>query len=92
MGANPGALYAAWLELAVAGVDLLVCTRNLLLNGEHVLAEPKELRYRLLHVAARMVCTVYRPPRLRPRRQPWPWAGEVAAVRARLGALPRPIG
>lgn len=46
------AINAAWLELALVGIDLLAWTRTLLLDGEHALAEPKKLRYRLLHVAA----------------------------------------
>ena len=54
------AINAAWLELALIGIDLLAWTRTLLLDGEHALAEPKKLRYRLLHVAARLVRTARR--------------------------------
>jgi hypothetical protein len=39
------AINAAWLELALTGIDLLAWTRTLLLHGEHALAEPKKLRY-----------------------------------------------
>jgi hypothetical protein len=35
------AINAAWLELALVGIDLLAWTRNLLLDGEHAEAEPK---------------------------------------------------
>ncbi|MFI1301754.1 IS1380 family transposase, partial [Streptomyces noursei] len=45
---------AAWLELALTGADLLAWTQTLLLEGELVSAEPKKLRYRLLHAAARI--------------------------------------
>jgi Transposase DDE domain group 1 len=78
----------AWLQLALIGVDLLAWTRTLLLDGEHALAEPKKLRYRLLHVAARLVRTARRT-HLR-IAQRWPWAKDLAAAFARLDALPRP--
>lgn len=90
-GRFPSRLFAinqAWLELALTGIDLLAWTRTLLLDGEHALAEPKKLRYRLLHVAARLVRTVRRT-RLR-IAQRWPWAADLAAAFARLDALPRP--
>lgn len=80
----------AWLELALVGIDLLAWTRTLLLDGEHALAEPKKLRYRLLHVAARLVRTARRTV-LR-IAQTWPWATELATAYVRLATLPRPIG
>jgi hypothetical protein len=80
----------AWLELALIGIDLLAWTRTLLLDGEHALAEPKKLRYRLLHVAARIVRTARRTV-LRIAEN-WPWATELANAYARLDALPRPKG
>jgi hypothetical protein len=45
---------AVWLELVLAAQDL-TCWAQALLAGELALAEPKALRYRLLHVAARIV-------------------------------------
>lgn len=45
---------AAWLELSLTAIDLLAWTRALLLNGELATAEPKKLRYRLVHAAARI--------------------------------------
>lgn len=90
-GRFPSRLFAinqAWLELALVGIDLLAWTRTLLLDGEHTLAEPKKLRYRLLHVAARLVRTARRT-HLR-IAQRWPWARELATAFARLDALPRP--
>jgi DDE family transposase len=84
------AINAAWLEFALIGIDLLAWTRTLLLDGEHALAEPKKLRYRLLHVAARIVRTARRT-RLR-IAQTWPWAADLVAAFARLDALPRPLG
>jgi len=78
---------AAWLELVLCGCDLLAWARMLLLaGGELASCEPKRLRYRLLHVAGRIVRHA-RCLRLRlPRR--WPWAEEVVAAFARLQALP----
>ncbi len=48
------AVNAVWLELSLAAIDLLAWMRVLLLDGELATAEPKKLRYRLLHVAARL--------------------------------------
>jgi len=80
----------AWLQLALVGIDLLAWTRTLLLDGEHTLAEPKKLRYQLLHVAARIVRTARRT--ILRIAQRWPWARDLVAAYARLDALPRPIG
>jgi hypothetical protein len=91
-GRFPSRLFAinqAWLELALVGIDLLAWTRTLLLDGEHALAEPKKLRYRLLHVAARIVRTARRT-HLR-IAQRWPWARDLVTAFARLDALPKPI-
>ena len=81
------AMNAAWLELVLCGCDLLAWTRLLLLAGSGLAAcEPKRLRYRLLHVAGRLVRHA-RGVRLRlPRR--WPWGEELACAFARLAALP----
>jgi len=84
------AINAAWLELALAGIDLLAWTRTLLLDGEHAVAEPKKLRYRLLHVAARIVRTARRT--ILRIAQTWPWADQLTAAYTRLAALPRPTG
>ncbi len=43
------------LELVLAGADLLARLRSVALDGELARAEPKTLRYRLLHAAARIV-------------------------------------
>jgi hypothetical protein len=53
-------------------------------------AEPKTLRYRLLHVAARLT----RGQRRLWLRidQHWPWATDLAAAFARLTAVPAPTG
>ena len=43
-----------WLELVRIAHDLLAWTQRLLLTGELARAEPKRLRFRLLHIAARL--------------------------------------
>ncbi|MGW1657754.1 transposase [Streptomyces atratus] len=79
---------AAWLELSLAAIDLLTWPRVLLLDGELAAAEPKRLRYRLPHVAARITCG---GRRLHLRiSATWPWRHELTAAFHRLAALPRP--
>jgi hypothetical protein len=46
------ALNQVWLEIVLLAHDPIVWTQALLLDGELAKAEPKPLRYRLLHVAA----------------------------------------
>ena len=41
-------------ELALTAHTLTAWTQGLLLDGEHQACEPKRLRYRLLHVAAKL--------------------------------------
>ena len=82
------ALNAAWLELSLAAIDLLAWTRTLLLDGELATAEPKKLRYRILHVAARLTRG---GRRLHLRiSATWPWRHQLATAFHRLAALPRP--
>jgi hypothetical protein len=80
------AINAAWLELALTGIDLLAWTQHLLCDGDLATAEPKKLRYRLLHVAARITRSA-RQTRLRIAAN-WPWAGQLVAAFTRLAALP----
>uniref|UniRef100_UPI0026C109D7 hypothetical protein n=1 Tax=Streptomyces marianii TaxID=1817406 RepID=UPI0026C109D7 len=62
-------------------------TRVLLLDGEPASAEPKRLRFRILHVAARLT----RGGRLLLRiAATWPWRHQLAAAFQRLAALPGP--
>jgi hypothetical protein len=75
-----------WLELVLAAQDLTCWAQALLLDGELAVAEPKALRYRLWHAAARIV---RHARRLILRLQAsWPWAVELARAFARLRALP----
>jgi hypothetical protein len=75
-----------WLELVLAAQDLCCWAQALLLDGDLKVAEPKTLRYRLLHVAARVVRHARRIiVRL---QRTWPWASALAAAFTRLRALP----
>lgn len=82
------AINTGWLQVVMLAVDLLAWTQHLLLDGDLAKAEPRTLRYRLLHTAARLTRG---QRRLWLRiQQHWPWAGELAAAFARLAALPLP--
>jgi Transposase DDE domain group 1 len=84
------ALNEVWLEIVLLAHDLIVWTQALLLDGELAKAEPKRLRYRLLHVAGRLA---FHSRRARLHVQDtWPWAAELVAAFARLKALPAPAG
>jgi hypothetical protein len=79
---------AVWLELALIAQDLIAWTKSLTLDGELARAEPKRLRYRLLHQAGR-VARSGRKTRLRLERS-WPWAQALVAAFERVRALPAP--
>jgi Transposase DDE domain group 1 len=79
---------AVWLELVLMAQDLMSWAQSLLLEGDLARAEPKRLRYRLLHVAGRITRSGRRIRLHLPAR--WPWAAELLAAFARLRALPAP--
>jgi Transposase DDE domain group 1 len=81
-------LNQAWCVAASIGCDLLCWLRLLCLDGPLARAEPKTLRYRLLHPAARLV----RGQRKRKIKIPesWPWARELEACLLAVFALPAP--
>jgi hypothetical protein len=86
------AINAAWLTTVMLAVDLIAWAQTILLHDHPALsrAEPKTLRYRLLHVAARLT-RGGRRLRLRIDRH-WPWATALAEAFTRCTALPRPTG
>jgi len=84
------AINQAWLSVVMLAVDLIAWTQHLLLDGDLAKAEPKTLRYRLLHVAARLT-RGQRRCWMRIQRT-WPWARDLAAAFTRLAALPVPAG
>lgn len=83
------AINQAWLELALTGIDLLAWTQHLLLDGPLATAEPKKLRYRLLHVAAKLTRTA-RTTTLRIAAD-WPWTNDLIRAFERLAELPEPV-
>jgi hypothetical protein len=76
-----------WLETVLLAADLLTWTATLGLDA-HRTAEPKRIRLRLLHVAARIIHTGRQTILALPAR--WPWAPEIAAAHSRLRAFPAP--
>jgi hypothetical protein len=84
------ALNEVWLEIVMLAHDLIVWTQALLLDGELAKAEPKRLRYRLLHVAGRLAFSGRRA-KLH-LQETWPWATELADAFAKLKTLPAPAG
>ena len=77
---------AAWLELAITAHDITAWTQELTLTNEHRIADPKRLRYRILHVAARITrhartVTLHLPA-------DWPWTTAITTAFQRLSALP----
>jgi hypothetical protein len=84
------ALNQVWLEIVALAHDLIVWTQTLLLDGELATTEPKRLRYRLLHVAARLAFSGRRG-KLHLQRT-WPWTAQLAAAFRRLKTLPVAAG
>ncbi len=69
--------------------DLIAWTQTMLLHGELAKAEPKRLRYRLLHTADR-ITRGQRRVYLRLTKN-WPWALALARVFTRLRLVRLPI-
>jgi hypothetical protein len=78
-------LNEVWLEIVMLAHDLLVWTQALTLDGELANAEPKRIRYRLLHVAGRLAFHG-RQAKLH-LQHTWPWAAELLAAFKRLETL-----
>jgi hypothetical protein len=83
---DPWRRNAGWLELVLMACDLCCWTQALLLDGALAVCEPKALRYRLLHVAARILRHARRL--IVGLQRTWPWAHTLAAAFTRLRALP----
>jgi len=81
---------AVWTELALIAADLLAFAQTMLLTDEPGLhrAEPKTLRYRLLHTAAR-ITRGQRKVFLR-LAEHWPWTLALARAFQRLRLIPLP--
>jgi hypothetical protein len=77
---------SAWLAAALIAAALLSWLRLIALDGDLARAEPKTLRYRVLHAAGKLV----RGGRRRRLKIPatWPWADAIATAWTRVTALP----
>ena len=84
------ALNEVWLEIVMLAHDLIVWTQALLLDGELAKAEPKRLRYRLLHVAGRLAFSGRRA-KLHLDHD-WPWVTELTAAFHKLKTLQAAAG
>jgi len=81
------AVNTAWLTTAMTGQILLAWLKLLALDGDLARAEPKALRYRVLHAAARLV----RGGRRRHLKiqATWPWGDAITTAWQRIDALPQ---
>jgi hypothetical protein len=79
---------AAWCTAAAIAADLIAWLQILGLHGDLATAEPKRLRYRILHAAARLT----HGQRRRGLRIPstWPWANQITAAFIQIAAIPAP--
>ena len=79
------ALNQAWLAAALIAATLLAWLRLLALDGPLARAEPKTLRYRILHAAARLTRSGRR--RRLKLAAAWPWAAAIAHAWDQVTAL-----
>jgi hypothetical protein len=76
------AINQAWIVLVLIAGDLLAWMKGLCLDGDLARAEPKRLRYTLLHTAGHMVRSARRNTlRL---AETWPWAEQLVDAFGRL--------
>jgi len=73
----------------MTGCVLLAWLKLIALDGDLARAEPKTLRYRLLHAAARLVHGGRR--RTLKIAANWPWTQEIVTAWQRVHAIPHPI-
>jgi hypothetical protein len=76
---------AAWMEMTLAAADLLVWTQQICFTGELARCEPRTLRYRILHIAARIIHSARRVELRFPAN--WPWSQQLLRGYVRLDAL-----
>lgn len=84
------AINQIWAQLAAIAADLTCWLQLLTLHDQPALAraEPKLLRFRMLHVPAQYV-SGGRKRRLRIPKS-WPWAAAIATAFVRIAAIPAP--
>jgi Transposase DDE domain group 1 len=81
------AVNQAWLAAALIAAALLAWLRLLALDGPLARAEPKTLRYRILHAAARLTRSGRR--RYLKISATWPWAPAIVTAWTRITTLPQ---
>jgi hypothetical protein len=91
LGRLPSREYAinqAWVQLTAVAADLVAWLQLLALDGDLAKAEPKLLRFKMLHVPARLTCS----SRRRHLRIPagWPWAADIVDAFRRIMIIPAP--
>jgi hypothetical protein len=79
------ALNQAWLAASLITATLLAWLKLLALDGPLAKAEPKTLRYCILHAAARLAASGRR--RLLTIAPTWPWTPAIVTAWNRIGAL-----
>jgi len=79
------AMNKAWFAAALIAATLLAWLRLLALDGALARAEPKTLRYRILHAAARITRGARR--RQLKIQASWPWAHDIVTAWDRITAL-----
>ncbi|WP_019901909.1 IS1380 family transposase [Salinispora arenicola] len=82
------AINAAWCTAAAIAVDLIAWLQLIGLDSNLAKAEPKRLRYRILHTAARLVHGQRRRTLHIPTT--WPLAEQITAALTRITAIPAP--
>ena len=82
------AINQVWVQITAIAADLTAWLQHLALTGDLAKAEPKTLRFRMLHVPARLI----RGGRGRRLRIPahWPWAAQIAEAFRRTMIIPAP--
>jgi Transposase DDE domain group 1 len=81
-------LNKAWLDASMIACILLAGLKLLALDGDLAKAEPKTLRYRVLHTAARLTRGGRR--KFLKIAATWPWAEAVTTAWQHIQAIPHP--
>ena len=71
--------------MVLCAADLLAWTQQLLLTGDLAVAEPRTLRYRILHIAGRLIRSARRTWLRLPEH--WPWTGDLLDAYRRLATI-----
>jgi hypothetical protein len=82
------AINSAWVQIAAVAADLIAWLQLLALDGDLARAELKLLRFRMLHVPARLT----HGARQRQLHIPanWPWAAKIVEAFRRIMIIPAP--